>query len=236
MKKLKYLIIIMMIFLGIKNIYALNNFDNTKKIYDYAQILTDKEESKLKHKVNDYINKYNIDMVVITVKYYDQTTTDEYIKAFYNKNNFGKGSFKDGIIIAIDLKANNTSIKTFGTASNYYSEIEINNIIKNVDTKENYYKKLETFINYSNQYVKQSDDNYIQSVNNNFLSLVSWYAILIPSLIVPTVVICIGIFKNKTVRKQTTANYYINTDSIIINISEDKFVTTNTKKVIINKK
>jgi len=141
MKKLKFLFIIMLLFVGIQSILA---FDNTIKVYDYAQILSEKEEINLKKQVNNYINNYNMDMVLITVKYYTQSTTDEYINAFYNKNNFGKGISKDGVIVAIDLKENNISIKTFGKAFNYYSDGEIKNILNQMENNEEYYDKLNT--------------------------------------------------------------------------------------------
>jgi len=231
MKKLKFLFIIMLLFVGIQSILA---FDNTIKVYDYAQILSEKEEINLKKQVNNYINNYNMDMVLITVKYYTQSTTDEYINAFYNKNNFGKGISKDGVIVAIDLKENNISIKTFGKAFNYYSDGEIKNILNQMENNEEYYDKLNTFISYSTKYKNEFDTSYIK--DNNFSTSINWLSIIIPSIIIPTIIIFIGILKNKNVKKEENANYYIKSDSVVINTKEDKFVTTNTKKTRINNK
>ena len=66
MKKIKYLIITLLLFFGIKNVNAIQKFDTTIKVYDYAQILTEREEKKLKAEANNYVNKHNMDMVIVT--------------------------------------------------------------------------------------------------------------------------------------------------------------------------
>ena len=228
MKKLKILVITLMLFIGIKNIYA---FDNTIKVYDYAQILTEKEENKLKENVNKYISKYNIDMVIVTVKHYTQVTVEEYINLFYSKNQFDK----DGIIFVLDLKNDDISIKTFGNATNYYSDNEVKNMLNKVDTEKNYYDKLFSFIEYSDYYVIKNEDNSNKINSISIFYFVHWIGILIPSFLIPTIIIVIGLFKNKTVKKEYDADYYILENSVIINTKEDKFRTTNTKKERINK-
>ena len=74
-----------------------NAFDNSLKMYDYAQVLTDKEETALKTKIDKYINTYQMDMVLVAVHYHSKSNIEEYTKAFYQTNNFGTGLNKDGI-------------------------------------------------------------------------------------------------------------------------------------------
>ena len=232
MKNFKNLIIIMILFFGIGNVLA---FDNTIKVYDYAQVLSEKEEKKLKTQVNDYINKYNLDMVIVTVKYYEQTDVNQYINLFYNQNNFGVGINKDGIIVALDFKKNNTiGIKTFGKAINLYSTSEIQGILNKVNEEEDYYDKLSSFVKYSDKYVNQDDNSY--TIDNSTSTSINWILIILPSLIILTIVIIIGLLKNKYIKKDEFVSYYIKRDSIVINKKEDKFITTNTKKRRINNK
>lgn len=231
MKKFKYLILAILSFVIVSNVFAL---DNTLKLYDYAQILKDNEEEKIRNDINKYINKYNIDMVVITVKYHTQPTTEDYVNAFYNKNEFGKGINKNGIVIVFDLMKDDMLIKTFGKVKGYYSENEINKILNEVNDENNYYKKFKKFITYSNKYVEEYEVNEEQDVN--IFSYVNYILITILSIIIPIIVISVLILKNKTVRKQYTADYYIVEESVIINVKEDKYVTTNTKKKRLNSK
>ena len=72
MKKFKILFTLLLVFIGIKSVYA---FDNTIKVYDYAQVLTSDEEDKLKNEVNKYIDEYNMDMVLVTVKHHEKFNT-----------------------------------------------------------------------------------------------------------------------------------------------------------------
>ena len=226
MKKIKILFILMLLFIGIKEIKA---FDNTIKVYDYAQVLTEKEENKLKKEVNEYINNYNVDMVLVTVKHYNQSSIEEYAKTFYNKNEFKK----DGIIIVLDLKNTSTHINAFGSLINLYSKNEINNIINQVNGENNYYEKFNKFIKYSNKYLNEFDYN---NSYNNIFSSINWISILIPSLIIPTIVILIIILKNKKIKKVEKQDIFTNDITIVINQKEDKFITTNTKKSRINNK
>lgn len=217
----------MILFFGINTAKALPSFDNTIKVYDYAQILSDSEEKELKNDVNDYINKYKFDMVIVTVKYYMQNDTIQYIDDFYRINKFNS----NGIIAVVDLKNNNIEIKTFGNTSNYYTEKEINNIKREINNEKTYYDKLSNFIIYSKLYIDNIDTE-INKINSNSINI---FSIVFISTLIPTVVVFIGILKNKNVKKAENANYYIKEKSIIINEKNDKFITTNTKKERINK-
>lgn len=231
MKNLKYLILVLFLFMCIKSV---NAFDNTIKVYDYAQVLTEKEESKLKKDVDKFINKYNFDMAIVTVKYYNQETLNEYMNLFYIKNDFGIGTNKDGIMAVLDLKNDNNIIwiETFGNVKDYYSESEIKSIINDVQKEKNNYNKLEIFIDGAFNYVDKFEDNYSDT---NILLLLNWFQVLTLSILIPTMIVIIGIFKNKNVRKEDSARYYINENSVVITKRNEKYITTNTKKERINK-
>ena len=71
MKKFKFLLILLLVFIGINSVKA---FDTTTKIYDYAMVLTTKEKEQLKEKIDKYIEDHNMDMVLVTVKYHTKST------------------------------------------------------------------------------------------------------------------------------------------------------------------
>ena len=231
MKKLKYLILVLLLFIGIKSVKA---FDNTIKVYDYAQVLTEKEESKLKKNVDKFISKYNIDMTIVTVKHYNQETLNEYMNLFYIKNDFGIGTNKDGIIAVLDFKNNQNvvGIETFGNVNNYYSELEIKSITNDIQNEKNNYNKLKIFIDGAFNYVDKFEDNYSDT---NILLLLNWVQIITLSILISTIIVIIGIFKNKNVRKEESARYYIKENSVVITKRNEKYITTNTKKERINK-
>ena len=226
MKKLKYLIIILLLFIGIRNIYA---FDKTEKIYDYAQILSEKEENKLKIGIDKYINKHNLDMVIVTVKHHSHDNLQNYMNEFYVKNDFGIESNIDGIIIVIDLKdkKENIGMKTFGIANSLYNEEKIKTILTEINKEKEYYKKLDKFIDYSNKYIEDNDSENITI--SSILSSINWLATIIISLILPLILIIICLLKSKEIKKSENKNY-IKENSIVIDIKKEEFMTTNTKK------
>lgn len=232
MKKIRYLIILVLLFVGIKNVYA---FDNTIKVYDYALILSNEEEINLKKEVDKYISTNNIDMVIITVRHYNQNNLEDYINEFYTKNELGIGSDKSAIVIAISFKDDieDIDIKTFGIASDLYSSSEIKDILNNINNKDKYYDKLSTFIEYSNKYVGEFDSVY---QDKNILLSINWILIVIVSLIIPTIILLIALLKHKNIIEKRNNNYYVKENSVVITTKADKFLTTNTKKKRLNEK
>ena len=241
MKKLKIIFVFILIFIGIKNVSA---FDNTSKIYDYAQILTSTEEETLKPLVDNYINTYNMDMVLVTVKHHTKSSTKIYAEDFYDYNNFGIGNTKDGIIFVIDFTFGYTDIyiSTTGEAIRMYDDYRINKMLDDIAYKKDdgYFEMFKIFINdaanYASLGIPSSNSN---TVINDYGDIVyketmPWGVIIIISLLVPTIVIVILINKNKMVKKSINATYYLQDGSIIINTRNDRFITTNTTSVRIN--
>ena len=231
MKKIRVLIIVLLLIFGVKSVFA---FDNSGKIYDYAHVLKEKEEIKIKKEIDKYISKYNLDMVIVTVKHYTQNSLEEYMKEFYTKNEFGLGNNKDGIMIVLDFKGNleNIQIKTFGLGDSLYSGNEIENILNKINKEDKYNNKFLEFINYSNKYINENEDIY--NTNNNIFNDINWMRIIVFSIIITTIIttiiIRIVLLKNKKYKKEYNINYYIKNDSVVINKKDTKFKTTKTKK------
>lgn len=225
MKHLKKIVLILLLIIGVSSVKAERVFDTTIKIYDYAQILNDKEEKDLKKSVDKYIKKYNIDMVLVTVKHYNQDTLEEYMELFYNTNKFGSGDNKDGIMFTMDLKNDDIGIKTFGITNDLYSENELNKILNKVNKKDNTKDKLSTFIKYSNKYIDEYDSD---TFDDEVLISIDWIGITIISFILSTLVVFIGLLKSKNKSSKKRNDNCVK--SLIITTKEDSFVTTNTKK------
>ncbi len=225
MKHLKKLFLILLLIIGVSSVKAERVFDTTIKIYDYAQILNDKEEKDLKKSVDKYIKKYNIDMVLVTVKHYNQNTLEEYMELFYNTNKFGIGDNKDGIMFTMDLKNDDIGIKTFGITNDLYSENELNKILTKVNKKDNTKDKLSTFIKYSNKYIDEYDSD---TFDDEVLISINWIGITIISFILSTLVVFIGLLKSKNKSSKKRSDNCVK--SLIITVKEDSFITTNTKK------
>lgn len=241
MKKFKIIFTILLMFIGIKNICAV---DNTLKVYDYAQVLNSSEEEKLKESALEYINKYNMDMVLVTVRHHEKFNTKEYAQDFYDYNGFGIGNTKDGIIFVIDFTFGYTDIyiATTGEAIRMYDDYRINKMLDNIADKKNSgeYAMFDKFIKDADYYAKMgipsSNSNTIINNNGDLIYKVSmpWFLIIIISAIVPTVAVAILINKNKMIKKSISAAYYLKDGSKVINNRSDRFITTHTTSVRIN--
>lgn len=221
----KILLIILLLIIGVSSVKAERVFDTTIKIYDYAQILNDKEEKDLKKSVDEYIKKYNIDMVLVTVKHYNQNTLEEYMELFYNTNKFGIGDNKDGIMFTMDLKNDDIGIKTFGITNDLYSENELNKILTKVNKKDNTKDKISAFIKYSNKYINEYDN---ETFDDEILISINWIGITIISSILSVLVVFIGLLKSKNKSSNKRSDNCVK--NLIITVKEDSFITTHTKK------
>lgn len=229
MRKLKYLLILFLLFVGINNIKA---FDTSLKVYDYAQVLSLEEEENLKKEIDLFIANHNMDMALVTVKYHEKIDTMNYADDFYDYNGFGIGSNNDGLIFVIDFTFRERGeiwMSTTGKAIDIYTDARIDSILDNVAARKNrgYYEMMNTFIEESNYYA-----NIGISYNNE--SKINLKNIIIISLVIPSIIVLILILKNKMIKAATTASHYLIKDSVIINKRSDRFITTHTTSVRIN--
>jgi len=233
MKKLKYLLILFLVFFGINTV---NAFDTSLKVYDYAQVLTPEEEKNLKTSIDSYINTHNMDMALVTVRYHNKIDTMNYADDFYDYNGFGIGPNYDGVIFVIDFTFGYTDIwmSTTGKAISVYTDSRIDSIFDSVaDSKYNYYKMFNAFIEKTNYYANQGIPSY-DNIYYEEPQSINWVMIVIASLAISTIIIAILISKNKMVKAATTASHYLVDGSVVINRRNDNFITTHTTSVRIN--
>ena len=243
MKKIYLLLTLLLLFIGISSINAL---DTTLKVYDNAEILTDEEETLLRESINNYIEKYNMDMILVTEKNNTAGSAKKYAEDFYDYNGFGIGRTNDGVLFIIDLTEGYKDIymTTTGEAIKMYDDNRIDSILDGVaDEKDNgYYNMFKAFIDSSSSYaelgIPDSNKNaYIDSNGDYKIKTpISTLIIrsIIPGAIISTIVLIVLIFKNKMVRKSTNANYYLREGSVVIETRNDRFIATHTTSHRIN--
>lgn len=233
MKKIKYLLALFIMFIGINSIQA---FDTSLKVYDYAQVLTASEEASLKKNIELFIANHNMDMAIVTVKYHDKANTMNYADDFYDYNGFGIGNNYDGIIFVLDFtfwSNGDIWMGRTGNAINVYNDSRIDNILDSVVSKKNkgYYEMFNTFIDESNYYAKEG---IFLSRGTSERVVQKLFVEISISLVVSLILIFILIQKNRMVKLATTAGAYLASGSVLINKRNDKFITTHTTSVRIN--
>ena len=245
MKYLKLLLLTLIIsIIGILNVKAI---DTSEKVYDFANVLTPEQKELLKEKIDKYIETYNMDMAVVTVKYHNYSSTMQYADDFYDVNHFGIGATEDGLVCVIDFSTGHDDfwISTKGNAIIMYDDARINSILDAMDAvyyrdKTDYYNMFNAFIDKSSSYAALGIPKSNKNVRLNNYGMpyeerpFPWSGITILSLIISTIAIVILISKNKMIHKATNADNYIDKNSINITKRVDQFLTTHTSRVRIS--
>lgn len=103
---------------------------NLPYVVDYADIFTDAEEASLTKKINNYIEKYGYDIVIVTdVSNYNIGNIEEqYAIDFYYYNGYGYGDEYSGSVIYINMDPYDRYISNVGSGEmeRYYTYDTVN--------------------------------------------------------------------------------------------------------------
>ena len=239
---------------NIQNILNTPYVDANQKIYDFANVLTETEEEDLYARVMDFINEYNMDMVIVTI---DELFTDSQIMTFaedfFDYNNFGEytsGTSYDGILAIRNVNDFNRYyyVSNSGMAQLYFYESRTDQILDSMYSNmhiDNYYAGFVDFINeakyirslglpskYEGCHVDNYGNLYDENGNKlNFLAgkyIIPFLPACITAFVTSLIIVLILIGKNKMVKKAVQASEYINKDSIEITGKEDRFLSSHT--------
>ena len=122
--------------------------DDMQKVYDFADLLTDEEEDKLFEQINSFISQTGYDLAVVTTNDNNKRSEIEYADDFYDYNDFGKNSTRDGLLLLIDMTNRKVYISTTGNAIVMYNS-RIDSIIDagyDYLTSEDYYNTFSKMI------------------------------------------------------------------------------------------
>lgn len=110
--------------------------DTNLKIYDYGNYLNRSQKEELKKKIDYYISKYKIDIVVVTKKNYNYDNMRYYAEDFYDYNGFGTDDVKSGIILFYNEDSEGPCIwvSTTGKAILYFDDIRLSKMKSNMSS------------------------------------------------------------------------------------------------------
>ena len=218
--------------------------DASEKVYDFANLLTDEEEKELFTKIENYIEKYKMDFVVLTIDKNNKISTERYGEDFYIFNYFGfEDKKRSGSLFIIDMDQRNYHLITSGSMILYLDDSRVDNILDSVfdDVKgQRYYSAFNEVINKlnyygtsipsSNSHVYVDPDGTLhkEKAPSIFLSFIAAGAVAIGFVV-------INISKHKSIKLATNANEYIDSSKTNIYKKTDKMISTHTSVVTIPK-
>ena len=220
--------------------------DESEKIYDFADLLSDDEEVLLLADIQDYIEEYDMDMVVVTINNNNKSSATAYADDFYDYNYFGIGDTRDGSLLLIDMDNRDVWISTTGKAILVYDDARIDKMLDYIApnlTSRNYKGAVDNYIKYASNYaslgIPSSNKDYYINENGEYVKNLKKSNEIMQDIIssvmfsiIPTIIfILIGIYGHKNVKKASKANYYLKNDSVKLTDNRDVFLHSNTTKV-----
>ena len=210
--------------------------DSSEKIYDFSGVLTVAEIQTLKAKIDEFREKYNTEIVIVTysLPYTNDSENEDFAADFYDYNDFGIDYEKyDGILLFRNTYEADPyyDMYTFGDAQLYFTHAEYDRILDGIYPSlhsGNYLYGFNTFINYvisDYEYGIPSELKNYRVDENGYLYKIfapSYGLILLGSVIITFIFIRHNVKKNKMVKKAVEAGEYL--VKAEYSVREDKFI------------
>lgn len=220
---------------NISNILSTPSVNESEKVYDFADLLSESEESLLYNEVIKYINDFNMDMVILTISDNPKGSAKEYAEDFYDYNYFGIGNTFDGILFIIDMDTREMYILTTGSAIIMYDDERIDNILDSsyaYISREDYYNTCNSFIKKSHNYAlsgkPDSNKNLYIDKDGNIDNEISYGGCFAISAGISLIIILIMVNMNKLVVSKVNVHNNLVSDSLKIEKVGQTLVNTYT--------
>lgn len=123
------------LFLLLTVILSMNVFAGESKVYDNAGLFTEEEKQGLEESVNDIINDYSIDFVILTINDAQGMSAERYANNYYDEMDMGIGSGRDGVLFLMDMDNRQIYLITNGKANDLMGQKWIDKTLDKVIDK-----------------------------------------------------------------------------------------------------
>lgn len=191
--------------------------DKSERLYDGADLLTKSEEKNIISKLDEVSEKYNVDVVIVTVDSVGYMSPSAFSDRFYEESGYAN----DCVMLLISMEQRDWDILTNGLCTDAMGSSEresIGNMIVDDLGDGNYADAFATYINECEYYINGHINGYP----------FEWGFTLIVSLVIGLVaaLIATSVMKGqlKSVRANDTATEYIKQGSMNVSVSRDIFL------------
>jgi len=223
-----------------EKVHRENDEADTRRVFDYAEVLTDAEEEKLRDSIAEYEDKYHLDIVVVTMNenvgeqgYWDSVmmnTADD----FYDNGNYGYDKVHgDGILLLDNWyedengSQKGTWLSTCGNVYEDFSTYDINDVLDEVDRfiESSPYEAYRAA-------VRKACEIYDKHENGHRLYIPIWLIVLGPVII--SLVFAMTKLKQTPAKDTTNANLYVAGGSRKMNVQADNYIRKTVTSTRIN--
>ena len=187
-----------------------NNQAPAERVYDYADVLTEEEETALREYIAVCEAEVNVDIVLVTIcedmeasGYSWETSMMNYADDFYDHNNYGYNKVHgDGVLLLDNWYEGQKGswLSTCGSVYEWFGDYEINRVLDDVyyEVDDNPYGAYRAYVRRVTQFMEESG----VSVG------IPWILVLLAPIIV-AVVFALTHLSQKAAKDTTTAETYV---------------------------
>lgn len=194
-------------------------------LVDEADLLNEKEENNIKQKLEDFSEKHEIELAIITVSDYDGYDLYNYAAVLYSEYEYGYGKNRDGALL---LRYENNEIddreiviysrgKGAEIFTDDYIEKTFDAMQSDIESKK-YESAFSTYVEMASEGAKHSIDPVVL------------FVFVLVGMVIGAVVIKVIISKNKSVARKNTANLYTRQGSMNVTEKSDVFIRSHITK------
>ena len=207
--------------------------DATEKIYDYADLLDDREENLVYKDITNYIRTTKIDAIIVTIKNINGVSLDRFASNFYQYNMFSK----DGIIFIIHMGGEKPElyIKSFGEGdSKAFSQYDDNRKTKilymanKYILKGKYYDGMECYIrSLLGFYDAKASANYHIEEDGTVIKDIPWIEIIIIVVsftFIGTLIFLFKIHNNNVLKSKDDLKEKIDDSTFLLQLEVENFI------------
>ena len=196
-------------------------------LVDDADLLSFTEEASLQKRLSDLTEKYDVQVVVVTVNSTGAYSPDDFVEYYYDTFDYGVGPNRDGVLLVVDMDSRTYRILSNGLAADAISHAAIDSIGNAIApslSDGDYAKAFETFLEECEYYLNGHINGYPFAAGKNLVIA------LIIGLVAALIVTSILKGQLKTVRSQYAAGDYVKTGSMQVTQATDLFLYRNVSK------
>lgn len=213
--------------------------ENSDKVVDNASLLTDSQEQELEDKLSELADRYDCDVVIVTADTIDGKTPMAYADDYFDYNDYGIGSGRDGVLFLLSMEDRDWWISTTGEGIDIFTDYGIQFIGGEMlpDLSDgNYYEAFCTFAELSDDFMKQAQDGRPYDTNNKYKTAGDKIKIVLISAgigIVAALIVTLSLKGQlKSVKPNNQAKDYIRQGSMKLTSSRDVFLYKNVDRTV----
>lgn len=230
------------------NVLNTKAVDASELVYDFADILTNKEEDEMYELCKKFKQDTGYDLVFVSddFSYTNDSVNTVYAQDFYDYNDFGLDNadkLYSGIVIFRNAYEYDrfTKFWVVGEAQ-FYAKThldELTNSLRSGFVAEDYVRGVSDFIDQYEEYIENKDDCFDKYTMDDMGNLIENYSpsylfiIGIPGIIT-FIVVTIYIKKNKMIKKSIEAQDYIDKSTLKFSRREEKLVSSHTTSYVMS--